>query len=332
VDPVPPIDPRVEANDAKRRPDVYRPVIPGVQVVREGRVEPFLHACPTSSSSAVQWRGLAVENYRIAACVIPHHEHLENFLHVVLNGAVRYEVLTRGKRLRLTAQPGTTFVLPQGTTDELRWAGPTRRVAVAVHQSLLVQALDETAGDTQVELTEHWNAIDRDLMALLVAMTTDLDEGSPAGRLYGESLSNALAVYLLSRYAVRPRVPKVFKGELQRYRLNRVLEYIRGNLTENLGLSELAAVAGMSPHYFCELFGRTMGCPPYRFVLLKRIEFAKELLRNPTRSVLEVSIAVGFQNPSHFSRMFHRFVGMTPSKFQLYHSMTRGRRRTLVPG
>ena len=38
-----------------------------------------------------------------------------------------------------------------------------------------------------------------DIMAVLLAMTTDLDEGSPAGRLYGDSLANALAVYLLTR-------------------------------------------------------------------------------------------------------------------------------------
>jgi AraC family transcriptional regulator len=40
-------------------------------------------------------------------------------------------------------------------------------------------------------------------MSVLLALTTDLDAGSPAGRLYGESLANALAVYLLSRYAVQ---------------------------------------------------------------------------------------------------------------------------------
>jgi AraC family transcriptional regulator len=127
----------------------------------------------------------------IPACVIPRHEHVENFLHVVLSGTVRYEVLTAGKCLRFSAQIGTTFVPPRGTVDELRWAGPTHRIAVAVHPSLLVNALDETAGEHDIELTQHWNVIDRDIMAVLMAMTTDLDEGSPAGRLYGESLANA---------------------------------------------------------------------------------------------------------------------------------------------
>jgi hypothetical protein len=84
--------------DASRRPhDTARPyetgaplILPEVEVVREGRVEPFLHAHPTLSSAAVRWAGLAVEDYSIPACVIPRHEHVENFLHVVLRGSVKY--------------------------------------------------------------------------------------------------------------------------------------------------------------------------------------------------------------------------------------------------
>src|ERR1700757_2122207 len=199
------------------RGPIGRPVVPGIDVVREGRVEAFLHARPSLSSAAIQWGGLAVEDYHVPACVIAQHEHVHDFLHVVLNGPVRYEVLTAGKCLHYTAEPGTTFVLPRGTVDELRWAGPTHRIAVALHPSLLVNALDETVGESDVELTEHWNVTDRNIMAVLVAMTTDLGEGSPGGRLYGESLANALAVYLLNRYAVRRHVPTAYRGGLPAY-------------------------------------------------------------------------------------------------------------------
>ena len=67
---------------------------------------------------------------------------------------------TRGKTLQFGANPGTTFILPRGTIDELRWAGPTHRIAVAIHPSLLVNAMDETAHESDVELTEHWNLTD----------------------------------------------------------------------------------------------------------------------------------------------------------------------------
>jgi hypothetical protein len=49
----------------------------------------------------VHWADLAVEDYSISSCVMPRDEHVENFLHVVLHGSVKYEVLTRGKTLQL---------------------------------------------------------------------------------------------------------------------------------------------------------------------------------------------------------------------------------------
>jgi hypothetical protein len=166
---------------------VNPPILSGVEVMRKGRVEPLLHNHPSLSSSSVWWAGVAVEDHSVPACVIPRHEHLENFVHVVLHGSVKYEVLTRGKVFEFAAIPGTTFVLPQGTIDELRWKGATHRIAVAIHPNLLVNALDETAHERNIELTENWNLTDPNIMALLLAMRADLDSGSPAGRLYARA-------------------------------------------------------------------------------------------------------------------------------------------------
>ncbi len=291
-------------------------LLSGVEVRREGRVEPYLRADPKLSSVPAHWSGIAFEDHSGPAGVIPRHEHVENFLHVVLEGSVRYEVLTRGKTFKFSASPGTTFILPRGTVDELRWSGPTHRIAVAIHPSLLVNALDETAHESDIELIEHWNLTDRNIMSVLLAMRTDLDAGSPAGRLYGESLANALAVYLLKRYAVRQCAPSVYRGGLPSYRLKRVLDYIGDNLCGDLSLPQLAAIAGMSPHYFAELFRQSTGSAPHQYVLLQRIERAKERLSDPNRSIIEVALDAGFQNPSHFARMFRKFVGISPSGFQ----------------
>jgi AraC family transcriptional regulator len=287
-----------------------------VDVVREGRVEPFLGTPPTKSSAPVQWGGIALQNYAVPAVLIPRHQHPEHFLHLVLSGSVKYEVNTRGRNFRLTSRPGTIFLLPQGTVDEVNWAGPTKRTAVAIHPRLLTDALDETAHETDIQLTEHWDLIDCHISALLQEMTADLDDGSPAGPIYGESLANALAVYLLRRYAARRITPQVFKGGLPGYRLKRVLDYIADNLDENIGLSQLAAIAGMSPHYFSALFKRSTGRAPHQYVLLQRIERAKQQLRDPKHSIIDAGLEAGFQNPSHFARVFRKVVGTTPSSFR----------------
>ena len=292
---------------------------PAINVLREGRLEPFLESTPIKSSAAAHWGGIALATYAVPAVFISRHEHPEAFLHLVLKGTVKYEVSTKGRNLRLTSRPGTLFLLPRGNIDEVNWTGPTERAAVAIHTSLLTHALEETAHQPEVELTEHWDLTDRHISALLVEMMADLDDESPAGTIYGESLANALAVYLVRRYAVRRIKPAVYKGGLPRNRLKRVLDYIEASLDDNVTLARLAAIAGMSPHYFSELFKQSTGRAPHSYILMQRIERAKQQLRNPERSIIDAGLDAGFQNPSHFARMFRKLEGTTPSTYRAEH-------------
>jgi AraC family transcriptional regulator len=272
------------ANAARAHRSTVSPlIVPAIDVVREGRSEPFLDSRATRSSAPAQWPGIALENYTVPAVFIRRHEHPENFLSVVLSGAVKYEVCTKGRTLRFTSRPGTMFLLPRGTVDEVNWAGPTQRMAVAIHPSLLSNALEETAHENEIELTEHWDL---------------------------------LAVYLVKRYAVRQVIPVIYKGGLPGFRLKRVLDYIAASLDENISLSQLAAIAGMSPHYFSELFKQSTGCAPHNYVLLQKIERAKQQLRDPQRSIIDAGLDAGFQNSSHFARMFRKLVGTTPSRYR----------------
>jgi AraC family transcriptional regulator len=135
-------------------------------------------------------------------------------------------------------------------------------------------------------------------------MTADLGDCSPAGTMFGEALANALAVYLVKRYAVWRATPIFYKGGLSPYRLKRVLDYIADNLESDISLSDLSTIAGMSPHYFSELFRQSTGRSPHNYA------------RDPKRSILEAGLGVGFQNPSYFTRMFRQIEGTTPSRFR----------------
>jgi AraC family transcriptional regulator len=293
-----------------------RVILRGVNVVREGRTEPFLGGHLADSSSTGKWGGIALEKCKLPAVFAPRHEHPEHFLSIVLSGTVRHEINTKGKNLRFISHPGRIILLPRGTTDQHNWAGPTERLVVAIHPRLLTNALDETAHRTDVELTERWDLIDEHISALLHEMAADLDDGSPAGPIYGESLANALGVYLLKQYAVRPSTPVAYKGGLPGYRLKRVLDYIAASLDGNISLAQLSAIAGMSPHYFSELFKQSTGRTPHTYVLHQRIERAKQRLRDPACSIIDAGLNAGFENPSHFARVFRRLVGTTPSRFR----------------
>ena len=103
---------------------------------------------------------------------------------------------------------------------------------------------------------------------------------------------------------------------MPRARLNRVLAVIEEKLADNIRLSELAQAAGMSVFHFAKLFKKSTGQSPYQYVLRRRIEIAKELLRNQAMSVLEVSARTGFVDQRHFTKVFRQKIGATPTAYR----------------
>jgi AraC family transcriptional regulator len=95
-----------------------------------------------------------------------------------------------------------------------------------------------------------------------------------------------------------------------------VLEHINANLGDNLELSVLAEVAGVNLYHFARAFKQSTGESPHQYVLRRRIEQAKELLRHPQLTVIEASARTGFVDQSHFSKVFRRIVGIAPSEYR----------------
>ena len=291
-------------------------VLSGVELIREGRLDPFLESRPALSSAPLRWRGLALENHTVPAGLIHRHEHPEHFIEFVFDGNVSYEVSERGQTRRFISQPGTICLLPRGAEHEVNWLKESQHTVLALKPCLLSNALEESVHESNIELREHWNLIDRHISALLMEMMADLEDGSPAGTLYGESLANSLAVYLLKRYSNLTTRLEPYRGGLSRSKLNRVLEYINANLSDNLELGVLAKVAGVNLYHFARAFKQSTGESPHQYVLRRRIEQAKELLGHSQVSIIEASACAGFVDQSHFSKVFRRIVGVSPSEYR----------------
>ena len=104
------------------------------------------------------------------------------------------------------------------------------------------------------------------------------------------------------------------RGGLAGWQRKRVLEFIDQHLSETISLSTLSAIAQLSPYHFARAFKQTLGMPPHRYHMNRRVECAKGLLAN--RSVTEVALAVGYTETSSFSSGFRRTTGMSPTEFR----------------
>lgn len=95
-----------------------------------------------------------------------------------------------------------------------------------------------------------------------------------------------------------------------------ILAYIDENLSRTIALQELAGLFGWSPHYFCRIFKQATGVSPHQYVLRRRIERAKVLLRDHKRELACIALEAGFGSQSHFGAIFRRLTGCTPKRFR----------------
>jgi AraC family transcriptional regulator len=160
------------------------------------------------------------------------------------------------------------------------------------------------------------NLVDARVGALAAAVNAERSAGFPNGRLFLDSIEQALAVALVNSYAVHPLSLRMYRGGLGPARLRSVKEFVYAKMEDELRLSELAQSVGLSTAHFSEMFRKSTGETPHRFVLRLRVERAKEMLRSAESRVLDVAIACGFKTQQHFARVFRQLCGASPTEYR----------------
>ncbi len=135
---------------------------------------------------------------------------------------------------------------------------------------------------------------------------------------YVESLAHLASVHVRERYLQKhPAVPERPPVFLAPHAEARVRAHIQAHLGEKLPLADLAAVVGVSTSHFAKAFHRSVGETPHRFLVRKRLEYARELLRpaGGAMPLAEAAFQAGFSSQSHFTRCFRAWYGLTPGEF-----------------
>jgi AraC-like DNA-binding protein len=99
----------------------------------------------------------------------------------------------------------------------------------------------------------------------------------------------------------------------------RICELIDRDYSKALLLSDLAEIAKLSAYHFARAFKQSLGIPPHRYLLERRIAAAADLVRNSDRCLSDIALEVGFSDQSHFTRLFVRHMGETPRDFRRRH-------------
>ena len=136
-----------------------------------------------------------------------------------------------------------------------------------------------------------------------------------------------IAAAVQARRSQMERKPQVTSAQLPaetRYhphpgtsvRLRAALAHITKNYLRHVPESEVALLCNMSPSRFCREFKAEFGVTFVEYLASYRVIQAKRLLTNPTMSVADVASAVGFNDPSYFTRVFRKQEGVSPSEYR----------------
>lgn len=99
----------------------------------------------------------------------------------------------------------------------------------------------------------------------------------------------------------------------------RTKEFIDRNYTRNLSLQDIADTFYVNRHYLSHLFRKDMGDSPINYMIHRRIEEAKRLLRTTEQPVRTVAASVGYENEKYFSILFKKITRLTPGQYRRLH-------------
>src|SRR5262249_16458164 len=132
-----------------------------------------------------------------------------------------------------------------------------------------------------------------------------------------DSWALILAEILMRRFSSHAEVSaRRSFGHIPCRGLAHVVDFVEGNLDQDLDLSSLASVAAMSVYHFAHRFKETVGVSPHAYVLTRRISRARGMLEHGESRLADVAAACGFSSQAHLTMAFRRVVGVTPGAYR----------------
>jgi AraC family transcriptional regulator len=248
-----------------------------------------------------------------AAGVIELPELTRPLVSIHFGRTVHLECRHGNKRHSGTAVHGDIEIVPSGIPVRWEMKEPDTALLISIAQRLLEQVAGDCGVENdRIELQDRFNVRDPHIERIGWALMEEVEQGYPSGRLYMESMATALAVQLVRNHSSASGQRTMPGGGLSRGKLRLVLSYIEDNLNEELPLSSIASVAGISVSHLKALFRQSVGIPVHQYVIRRRVERAALLLRRSSLPISQIALETGFSHQSHLAMHMRRILGVAP--------------------
>ena len=275
--------------------------------------KPNAEESPYLFMQQTKWNGVRVHRARVLPGRLLESADSYHKINTTISGSLTTEKITSvGKRTVDCGGAGNICITPSGQTMGAFWDETLDNLGINFEPEFVVQTAIENRFSANFEFTDSYKESDPLILQIALILLEEAKTESPAGRLYADSLIQTLTLHLLKNYTNANTVQENAHGGLSGYKLRRVMDFINDKLEEDLSLSEIAAVAGLSQFHFARAFRKSTNLTPQQYLMRQRIERAKHLLAKDETPIIEISLQTGFKNQSHFTTLFRKYTKYTP--------------------
>ena len=283
--------------------------------VREGKQIVPIVPLVTRRHPGLAARGLHVEHHMVERMEFSERELLQHNLFLYTGPAARAEIKSPEFTGTSWLRPGMMWVMPQGSRHGVRFESNVEGIALAFEPATFDHLVQSANGKHSLTIMQSLAACPPKIEHLMRALLHESLDSSTEEGLGLECIATAIALGIC-QHAGALSTPTKTAPRLAPKQIRAVQAYVETHLHQQISLADLAATAGLSSFHFLRSFKGSLSTTPARYVLDRRMERARYLLKVSRTTVSEVGISVGFEDVSHFSRAFRRVLGVTPSAFR----------------
>ncbi|MFA5524067.1 MAG: AraC family transcriptional regulator [Tissierellales bacterium] len=194
---------------------------------------------------------------------------------------------------------------------------PTKEyTSIIINKKLVQEVAYQTCGREEVQFITDSYAISRRLKSFFDDFVYEATNAHSSYSLMLDSISIQIVIQLLREINSNIFNKISCKAYSDKSHIIKAIDFIEEYYNSNISIEDLCKVSNLSPYHFIRLFKAKTGRTPHNYILDKKIEEAIKIIKSKDYSLIEVAQICGFISQSHFSTVFKKRVGISPSSYK----------------